>query len=283
MKTLKKIIGSTLLILCVAVSATVFAASGDVRFTVHNLSNNNNQATGMTFSAGPGTLRTFYSSNVSEVCIFCHTPHNARPAVPLWNKATLPVATVFKMHTSTSRLTPTTNGAALTAGSPSLLCLGCHDGKTAVNVLHNSKIGVDATASGYPGEVLVDIGGAYAARSIQYFGFGVQAKGNLGASGPSGAALTTGDNLTDDHPIGFNYAAAQSTNATTMAALNDTATVAVKSLNKIRFFGGNMECSTCHNPHVKYDPTVGGGDPNLRPFLVMSNVGSALCLSCHNK
>lgn len=283
MKKLKKVIGSTLLILSVVASATVFAAS-DVRFTVHNLSNNNNQATGMTFSAGPGTTRTFYSSNVDQVCIFCHTPHNSQPAAPLWNKATLAAATNFKLYTSSDSLTPATKLSALTAGSPSLLCLGCHDGKTAINVLHNSSAGVPAATNGAPGyaagDMLVDIAGTYAPRSIQYFGFGSQAAGNLGASGPSGAALTTGDNLTDDHPIGFVYADAWNVK---QAALNSTGVVATKSSNRVKFFGGKMECSSCHDPHVKYDPTVGGGDAALRPFLVMSNVGSALCLACHNK
>lgn len=273
MKTTKRVIFSSLLILTLAAAASVFAAS-DVRFTVHNLSNNNDPLKGID-AAG----RYFYSSQVDQVCIFCHTPHNASPATPLWNKsASLTTANLFRLYTSSSTLTPTTKASHLTAASPSMLCLGCHDGKTAVNVLHNSVVGSDATGV-YAGERLVDIGGVNSPVTIQDFAFGTRAAANLGSEGTN---FSKGDNLTDDHPIGFNYAAAQSTSPATQAALRDPATIATNT-PRIRFFGGNMECSTCHDPHVKYNPSYGGGDPTLAPFLVMSNTGSALCLACHNK
>ena len=32
---------------------------------------------------GPGPIRAVAES---EVCIFCHTPHNAAPQTPLWNR-----------------------------------------------------------------------------------------------------------------------------------------------------------------------------------------------------
>ena len=37
--------------------------------------------------------------------------------------------------------------------------------------------------------------------------------------------------------------------------------------------GGMMQCSSCHSTH----------DPTNTPFLRTSNVGSALCLTCHIK
>jgi nitrate reductase cytochrome c-type subunit len=38
---------------------------------------------------------------------------------------------------------------------------------------------------------------------------------------------------------------------------------------------GNVQCNSCHNPHVQFiDPVQGD-------FLVMNNANSALCLSCH--
>ena len=40
--------------------------------TVHNLS-----------VSGPGTVR---ATSETEVCIFCHTPHNSKPMSPLWNR-----------------------------------------------------------------------------------------------------------------------------------------------------------------------------------------------------
>lgn len=284
MKTMKNVIGSSLLILGMTASVTVFADTG-VRFTVHNLSNNNDSNKGLTVSD-----RNVYSSNVDQVCIFCHTPHNAKPARPLWNKATLTAATNFRLYTSSSTLSPTTRASALTADSPSLLCLGCHDGKTALNVLHNSPTGVVGGAGGSydASAVLVNYGVTPAARSIQYgyeTTFGIMAPANIGGTEGSPASRAEGSNLTDDHPIGFSYYDAWNTSPATKAALHDTGTVDSNSLGKIRFFNGKMECSTCHDPHVNYDPGFGtpAGDPTLRPFLVMSNSASSLCLACHNK
>jgi predicted CXXCH cytochrome family protein len=57
-----------------------------------------------------------------EICVVCHTPHNAAAAIkPLWNHATS-VATYVPYPETSAHSTP---GAP--AGS-SLICLSCHDG-----------------------------------------------------------------------------------------------------------------------------------------------------------
>ena len=61
-----------------------------------------------------------------EICIPCHTPHNALPADPLWNHETSGEA--FTMYAST-----TIDGASEMAGSVSLRCMSCHDGATAMD------------------------------------------------------------------------------------------------------------------------------------------------------
>lgn len=63
-----------------------------------------------------------------QICIVCHTPHNAitSPDAPLWNHEL--TATTFTLYTS-----PTLDAADL--GQPagaSLLCLSCHDGTIAL-------------------------------------------------------------------------------------------------------------------------------------------------------
>jgi predicted CXXCH cytochrome family protein len=50
--------------------------------------------------------------------------------------------------------------------------------------------------------------------------------------------------------------------------------VVLQSKNVVRVPGGRVECTSCHDPHN----TAGHKD-----MLVMSNAGSALCLSCHKK
>jgi hypothetical protein len=43
----------------------------------------------------------------------------------------------------------------------------------------------------------------------------------------------------------------------------------------VQLISGNVQCNSCHNPHVQFiDPVQGD-------FLVMNNANSAMCLSCH--
>ena len=43
----------------------------------------------------------------------------------------------------------------------------------------------------------------------------------------------------------------------------------------VQLINGNVQCNTCHNPHVQ------SIDPVAQNFLVMNNANSAMCLSCH--
>ena len=96
-----------------------------------------------------------------------------------------------------------------------------------------------------------------------------------------------GRNLADDHPISFSYTAAYEEKAQNGSF--SLRTVSEARGRGVRFFGSSnrIECSSCHNPHVAYGASrmgeTGVGNPALDPFLVRDNVGSALCLACHNK
>jgi len=76
--------------------------------------------------SGPGPIK---SSTESEICIFCHTPHNARRDIPyLWNRedSTVNYSTYDSstMHATVDQPT----GA-------SKMCLSCHDGTIALGKL----------------------------------------------------------------------------------------------------------------------------------------------------
>lgn len=276
----------------------------DVRYTVHNLSNNTLIANGL---AGEGRNYSASSSSTArqadQVCVFCHTPHNASPATPLWNKVYTPgLESTYRLYTSSATLTPAAKAAAITANSESLLCLSCHDGKTAINVLHNvtnpdSTVGSDG---------VINIDGTFSGAGS--FSLGQQWSGvftsinapNLGAvrsadgSIPSLAASTNGTNLTDDHPIGFSYTTAQAQDTAGLKATPDAG---------IRLFGPTrrVECSSCHNPHIYYGSGLAGStrvyfdtdistplvatatQKSKTPFLNMSNEGSNMCKACHIK
>ena len=286
MKRYALIIGFVSTVMGVGTHAT--AGPGNVRFTKHNLSNNMDVSKGLPIGAG-ADQRRIYSLEVDQECIFCHTPHNAQPVMPLWNKA-MPNQT-FNLYTSSRSLTPTARSASLPAGSVSLLCLSCHDGKTAINVLHNASQISSMADNGI--DKIVDIGGDYdnAMGGFPSPPTGGISLGIFGGFGeyPSNMGKTDGDdfagnNLADDHPIGFSYTAAQGESNDRLRLPEDVNTM---SSGKIRFFSPNnsVECSSCHDPHVNYTVGAGtpAGDPALKPFLVMSNVGSAMCLACHNK
>ncbi len=78
----------------------------------------------------------------------------------------------------------------------------------------------------------------------------------------SGGSLDAGSGAT--HPVGVVYRAAQDL----VPAPADG-----QFPNGVRLIDGKVECGTCHNPHSGSSP----------PFLVTSNVGSALCYTCHLK
>ncbi len=79
------------------------------------------------------------------------------------------------------------------------------------------------------------------------------------------ANATLGTDLSNDHPVGFVYDAAL------VAADGELQAVTTQAL----YGAGSdtMWCSSCHDVH----------DNTNSPFLISTNAGSALCLTCHIK
>ena len=103
-------------VLC-AVSAV--DAQERVSETVHNLS-----------ASGPGRIR---AQTESQVCIFCHAPHNTSGMRPLWNRD-LSIASYQIYRSTTLDAHPNQPTGA------SKLCLSCHDGTIALgNVLSRAE------------------------------------------------------------------------------------------------------------------------------------------------
>ena len=111
---------------------------------------------------GPGDVK---ANTESEICIFCHTPHNSLPSSPLWNKDD-PGYTYTLYHSSTVQAVP---------GQPdgsSILCLSCHDGTTALGSVLSRTADIDFS-------------------------------GGVTSIPPGNTNMST--DLADDHPISFNY------------------------------------------------------------------------------
>jgi predicted CXXCH cytochrome family protein len=109
-----------------AAAATAQTPAGMVH-TKHNLS-----------VSGPGPVRALTET---RICIFCHTPHNATPLSPLWNKDIEPQA--YTVYTS-----PTLKAGPLSQPSgPTKLCLTCHDGTIALGAVVNPAGGIAMAGS----------------------------------------------------------------------------------------------------------------------------------------
>lgn len=164
-------------------------------------------------SLSPADVKT---ADSTEICVFCHTPHNSNPAAPLWNQTMS--GSSYNVYDSLTVV------AAI--GQPtgsSKLCLSCHDGTIAIGSLLN-----------LPGK-----------------GLG----GNLPVAGPNItggkiAATSTayiGTDLRDDHPISFDYSLSTPANTEIKPASAFPP--------EVKLDGGSMvQCRSCHDPHGTNNP-----------------------------
>ena len=245
---------------------------------------------------GSGGAAQQTTTNTSEVCVFCHTPHgaNTNAGAPLWNK-TLPDSGSYTRYSSLN--TATLDGTEAPVGSVSLACLSCHDGSQAMDVVINApgSGGYDDTGAGQVDNTFI---GAMTGTPIP----------NLGTD------------LQNDHPISIQYAGGACNGATAdcdpansppqpgdpdfvtvqYAQINnvdqywvDTSTVSITGTSNVREktdmilytrdFGGttgpSVECASCHDPHEE----AAVGSVNNVNFMRISNDNSDVCLACHIK
>lgn len=232
-------------------AALSHALTNGVQYTAHNLG-----------TTGKGT--NFKSTNETEICIFCHTPHNAAAGKKfLWNRNDS--TATFALYTAS----PTLNFAkGIIIGEVSKMCMSCHDGGTAFNSMANPRSPTPGWTGGADeiGDVWDDIN------------LGLGWGPNIGEGSGIGD-VTPGGNLTNDHPISFSYQESATGDGTIKAA--DAGGNSVGN-GVLPLWNGKVECVTCHDPHVNYNALY-GGDASLKPFLRRSNSSSGLCFTCHNK
>ncbi|WP_200762549.1 cytochrome c3 family protein [Nitrosophilus alvini] len=215
-------------------------------------------------ATGGGTIKADAGQNNDEICVYCHTPHAANTdfaGAPLWNKAT-PSSGSFTMYGATAANTAGQTIAGTSTdqqpNAPSLACLSCHDGVSAINSIVNA-----------PGS------GGYNA-SGQLVAFGATAAGTAKTM-PAGVTQI-GTDLTNDHPVSITYVeGAASLKPTTTAVTGWSGASTIADLLR----NGKVECVSCHDPHL------GESDTFLRRNAgtvgEASNKGSKVCLTCHDK
>ncbi len=189
-------------------------------------------------------------TNVNQICVFCHTPHNAAAGtaqiIPLWNHTT-----------TTSTFTPYTliDGTKLDYSAlpgVSLACLSCHDGTVAVGSLINVPYGFNPVTYG-----------------------NAQGSGINTTTGIMSGSHAVGTDLSNDHPINVVYDADMQPVAGLVTA-NIPLYDANGKVNTVT--GSRVQCASCHDVH-----NWGGTGITGAPFLRVDNTGSALCLTCHIK
>ena len=206
-----------------------------------------------------------FGTMIDEICVFCHTPHNAsmdaQTNTLLWNR--IPSNFTYKAYSSASMTNPAPDTGDKKPTGISMMCMSCHDGVTsiAVNVNNNplTPTLLNAPGRGNP-QVIVDplsgmtTGAINEAYTPATLGWGP----NIGNTLVGGTTI----DLSNDHPISFNYP-------------SPNAGLQLPTDPALRLFGAGkrLECATCHLVH----------DPTLEPFLSMSNSQSLMCRNCHIK
>lgn len=226
-----KCIGNSLFcLLTVAACLTIsFSAGAKVKDTKHNLS-----------ATGPGTIKAF---DETQICVFCHTPHNANPVYPLWNHE------ITAVEDYVNYWSPTLKSYASEAEAPpidgfSKLCLSCHDGTVAVGAIYTSPFDE------------IDM-------LIRFI--------------PPDSPGYLGTDLSGGHPISIIFdeqLVMQRNMDPNIMHLNWPITD--KDVRLYRTQGGmGIQCTSCHDPHG------GKGGPEAPPFWRKSTYDE-VCLVCHD-
>lgn len=276
------------------VDPALAARIADVRNTTHNLSSLGGSPTRA--SGDPATLPDgqMQTVNTSEICVYCHTPHNASALdaqgnyiAPLWNRrvgqteAGAPVSyTPYASNSLDSGILASPNGS-------SKLCLSCHDGTIA--------LGNVATISGQ-GRSLSGPAGSDSGVKVPFQT--VTASGSVvGATTmPDGVLANTGftrrlgTDLSNDHPISVAYtrnlAIADGELRTGNLDPNGTETVVIDGSNLAAGSNGWLRAS--------FNAAVARRGSGFRALLPLetsgspsgsstpSGAGTVQCATCHD-
>ena len=245
-------------------------------------------AAGFASGAITGSKHDFSAATWSDqqICKPCHTPHNADISLTgrIWahdlSTATYKYhgGTVAGADGSTSTDAGTGTAAQTDMDNASRLCLSCHDGTVALDSFMGknggkptagTKIGaLTQTQVGYnPDLATPDLSNDHPV------GYKAAYKEDQAFSGhmpykPTASVMAAGLKLAISKtalPASYTWRAGLKPDGTTPAAVPGQA---------VNYY--SVSCVTCHNVH-------NAGAAGERGLLAISNQGSALCLTCHDK
>lgn len=210
----------------------VSTAQGGIKGSKHDLS-----------ATGPGPIK---ATDTTRICKFCHTPHGASPAVPLWNRdITYQQGVVYRTYTS-----PTLDALPGQPTGATKLCLSCHDGTVAVGQLLRERVRMTDSGTGR-----------------------LTPEGRLSPSSPG----YIGTDLSGSHPVSFKVT------QLIISTNNAKGNVPLRSVREMKIDpdgvrldrNNEVQCTSCHDPHDDSNRTVSG-----LPFWRKKDFAS-VCMVCH--
>jgi hypothetical protein len=188
--------------------------------------------------SGPGEIK---AKSETEVCKFCHIPHNALVSAPLWGHALSKVTTYAVPQV---RKGPGTYAPAQQPDGASRLCLSCHDGTVALG----------------------DIGRG---------GSQVQMAGPQRLE--AGRRSSLGTDLSGSHPVSIVMPDIDVEGDEDVRDIGVKPRKVVVAEGKVPVDSkGKIQCTTCHDPHSDQNYAKG----RVPHFWVRHSV-EEVCLACH--
>jgi predicted CXXCH cytochrome family protein len=212
--------------------------------------------TGLNARAGVVAMSGVAFSDYGYSCVYCHIPPEEAGANPAdfggidgWNRY-VPALSNYNLYDS-----PTLDNKTNSPNPISMLCLSCHDGTMAVDMV------IFRPATFDPSQDTAMHMRINPSDDIESCG-----KCHNGQVAHDITVKMLGSDLRNDHPISMQYAGLNFKDIDfrppdTPSGFN----------NGVKLYNGNVECMTCHNVH----------DPS-REVLLRANA-EVLCFTCHVK
>ena len=201
--------------------------------------------TGVSIAGIQGSVHDFsgFSFAGGQICLPCHTPHNAvSDAAPLWNHD-LSEANYLPYSS------PSMNAQVGQPTGASKLCLSCHDGTVAVDSFGGDTGSMFIDAFSADANLTTDLSNDH---PISFTYDAALATADPGLNDPTAKTVTIGS-----------------------GSFSRTGTISAVMLEG----GTELQCQSCHSVHNDFVAGTAISDALLK----ISIGGSDLCLACHNK
>lgn len=241
----KVVADARVLVVAILLAFSAPAAAGDLEGSKHDLTAANRLA-------GVASMGGYAYNDYRDPCVYCHIPKDGSGApdhgsgTARWNRS-LGSSKDYQLYDS-----PTLQSKIKELGEESLLCLSCHDGTMAVDMIVQAPANW-GTSEASSLHMRLDAGG----------GLDRCGQCHNGVTAHRMDRVVIGRNLMTGHPVGATYP----------DPFQDEYKRAINGVfrNGVRLFRNKVECASCHNVHK----------PDIFPFLRTKQ--SELCTTCHNK